>query len=303
LAVARAAGIRTGEAEVLLNLGRLEYLEGDLNAAASALERALSISNEMGHSQGDIFALRFLGEVAYQRGDYGLARSNIEASLAHAREQRDPWRTAWAAGPLGYVLVVQGHYELARRIWVENLLAWRQLGNMNHFASTLEGLASLAARAGDRERALQLVGAAASIRRINDILMLPEARLWLDGWLPAARAKLGESRATAAWAKGEAMSVQEVIAYASGSPSSPWTDEFPAAPGELTRREREVAVLVRRGLTDRQIAHALVISGHTAHTHVRNILGKLGLQSRAQIAAWAVEEGLSAGRNRSTKNT
>jgi non-specific serine/threonine protein kinase len=242
--------------------------------------------------------------VAYRRRDFGLARSNIEAGLARATELRDPWRTAWVAGPLGYVLLAQGHYGLARRVWIENLQAWRQIGNMHHLAYTLEGLASLAAQAGGVERALQLVGAAVSIRRVNGILMLPEARLWLDGWLPAARAKLGESRATAAWAKGEAMSVQEVIVYASGSPSSPGTSELPAAPGELTRREREVAALVSRGLTDRDIAHALVISGHTAHTHVRNILGKLGVQSRVQIAAWAVEEGLSAERNQSpTKNT
>lgn len=54
---------------------------------------------------------------------------------------------------------------------------------------------------------------------------------------------------------------------------------------DLTHRQREVAVLVGRGLTNRQIAAELSISEHTAITHVRDILKKLRLHSRAQIAA------------------
>jgi non-specific serine/threonine protein kinase len=61
----------------------------------------------------------------------------------------------------------------------------------------------------------------------------------------------------------------------------------------LTSREREVAILVARGLTNRQIAAELVIATGTAQRHVANILSRLGLTSRAQIAAWTVEHGLS----------
>jgi DNA-binding NarL/FixJ family response regulator len=60
----------------------------------------------------------------------------------------------------------------------------------------------------------------------------------------------------------------------------------------LSRREREVAVLVARGLTNREIARTLVLSERTAENHVQHILAKLGFGSRAQIAAWAVAEGL-----------
>ncbi len=63
----------------------------------------------------------------------------------------------------------------------------------------------------------------------------------------------------------------------------------------LTAREREVAVLVARGLTNRQIAEALVIADGTADRHVSNILGKLGLVSRAALATWTVEHGLLVG--------
>ena len=51
----------------------------------------------------------------------------------------------------------------------------------------------------------------------------------------------------------------------------------------LTRREQEVVVLIARGLTNHQIAKELSISEHTVANHVRRILKKLGLRSRAQI--------------------
>jgi DNA-binding CsgD family transcriptional regulator/tetratricopeptide (TPR) repeat protein len=71
-------------------------------------------------------------------------------------------------------------------------------------------------------------------------------------------------------------------------------DDLVAARGlvPLSRREREVAALVARGLTNREIARTLVLSERTAENHVQHILTKLGFGSRAQIAAWAVSEGL-----------
>jgi DNA-binding NarL/FixJ family response regulator len=61
----------------------------------------------------------------------------------------------------------------------------------------------------------------------------------------------------------------------------------------LTDREREILVLVAQGLSNQQIADALVISERTARTHVSNILGKLGLVSRTQAALLAIREGIA----------
>ncbi len=62
-------------------------------------------------------------------------------------------------------------------------------------------------------------------------------------------------------------------------------------PGGLTRREREVAVLVARGLSNRQIAAAAHISERTVESHVQHILDKLGFANRAQVAAWVAADG------------
>ena len=56
----------------------------------------------------------------------------------------------------------------------------------------------------------------------------------------------------------------------------------------LTKREREVAILVAEGLTNREIGDRLVISERTAETHIEHIRRKLGVRSRAQVATWAV---------------
>jgi DNA-binding CsgD family transcriptional regulator len=60
----------------------------------------------------------------------------------------------------------------------------------------------------------------------------------------------------------------------------------------LTPRELEVLKLVAQGLSNADIAQGLVLSEHTVHRHLANILGKLNLSSRAAAAAWGVRAGL-----------
>jgi DNA-binding NarL/FixJ family response regulator len=67
--------------------------------------------------------------------------------------------------------------------------------------------------------------------------------------------------------------------------------------GGLTAREREVAVLIASGRSNREIADELVLGERTIETHVGNILGKLSFSSRAQVAAWVVQTGLAEHRS------
>jgi DNA-binding NarL/FixJ family response regulator len=59
------------------------------------------------------------------------------------------------------------------------------------------------------------------------------------------------------------------------------------AASPLTPRELEIAQLIAKGLSTREIADELVISPATAARHVANILAKLGFSSRTQVASWA----------------
>jgi DNA-binding NarL/FixJ family response regulator len=120
-----------------------------------------------------------------------------------------------------------------------------------------------------------------------------EGRLYFERNMVAARAQLGEAAWEAAFAQGMAMKLEEAVEYAlsEDEPSmiasrTPEQTSATAHPSALTRREREVAKLVARGLTNRQIAEELVLSERTVENHVSNILKKLKLSSRSEVAAW-----------------
>ena len=98
------------------------------------------------------------------------------------------------------------------------------------------------------------------------------------------------------------MSLAEVVEYALAitAPAEPIAFDAPPVPlvngdpevARLTPREREVATLITQGRTNREIAEALVLSERTVDSHVRNVMAKLEVSSRARIAAWAVQHGL-----------
>ena len=65
-------------------------------------------------------------------------------------------------------------------------------------------------------------------------------------------------------------------------------------PAGLTEREVEVVALLARGLQTKQVAHALGISVKTADRHVQNSYRKIGVSTRAAVAVFAMEHGLTA---------
>jgi non-specific serine/threonine protein kinase len=161
-------------------------------------------------------------------------------------------------------------------------------------------MAGVAALQGEPARASRLWGASEVLREVLGLPLtsLVRDRYDYEGYLAAARAELDEAAFEAAWSEGRAMSPEQAIEYALGTeepapPAAPKPEERAPAGGSpdvLTPRQREVALLVARGLTNRQVAAELMLSEHTVATHVRQTLKKLGFQSRTEVAAWITEE-------------
>jgi non-specific serine/threonine protein kinase len=101
-----------------------------------------------------------------------------------------------------------------------------------------------------------------------------------------ARKAMGPMRAERCWNEGKSMNLEQGVKYALAMGPE-------MAPIDLSRREREIAALVGEGMTSPQIAARLKIAERTVDSHAEHIRNKLGLRSRAQIAAWAVRELLS----------
>jgi DNA-binding NarL/FixJ family response regulator len=168
-------------------------------------------------------------------------------------------------------------------------------------AALLTAEGTVAAAQGDHdaarrsfEDALDLLAASGAPFEIARVRLDLAAVLGTLGRQRAARREIEAALASLheLGANGEAARAQAMLrrlpsarpATATGTPDGPL--------GQLSRRELEVLAIVAEGLTNQEIAERLVLSEHTVHRHVTNILRKLRLPSRAAAASLAARHGL-----------
>jgi DNA-binding NarL/FixJ family response regulator len=157
----------------------------------------------------------------------------------------------------------------------------------------IEGLAVVASRRNNPQRALRLGAAAARFRREQRSEPESWLRRQLEEALAAARTSVGAARVRDTERAGERLDPEQTVAYALDD-VWPDPDQHGDRKSVLTRRELAVAALVVDGLTNREIAARLRIAERTVEAHLEHIRAKLDLRSRAQIAGWAVEHGVTA---------
>jgi predicted ATPase/DNA-binding CsgD family transcriptional regulator len=300
-------------ASILTRLGRL-------TEARQAYQEALDVLQD-NNGWGVAQARYGFGNLARARGDNAAALAHFGAALELYRAIDARPEIARCLAGIGRVQLAQGQVGPAAASLTESVSLSLATGQRLPVARGLEALAALAVAGGRPERAVCLAGAAATMRAAVGHSASAPARGRLDDLLAAARSRLGEQRVTDLLREGAAMSASQAVRLAAGSAGSAWpaipparpsgpaaagatgkpahrdgqppdrgADGNPAMPGPpnpLTAREQEIAALIARGLSNRAIAAALVISPATAARHVANILGKLGFSSRAQVAAWA----------------
>jgi predicted ATPase/DNA-binding SARP family transcriptional activator/DNA-binding CsgD family transcriptional regulator len=291
LALQRDSGNDEGVARALVGLGFAAWLQEDYERAWTLCTRALALYRGLENTEGIAWSLVNLGAVAQHRDDHERATRLLNESLTLSREAGYTEGVAWSLHELGLVAFRRGDAGGATVSLKESLRVHYDLGDRWRTASVLEGLAASACSQAAFERAAFLFGAADSLREtIGTPVPLCE-RPDRDRNLEGARARLDKAAWETAWYEGRAMPLGEAIDYAlAGEPGAP-----PAkAPAEtrspvLTRRQREISVLISRGLTSRQIAARLALSEHTVNTHVARILSKLDLRSRAQLVAWLAQ--------------
>ena len=296
LALYQEAGDEWGIARSLLQLGRVAVGRGDHERAIELYEEGLSLSRKSGYAAMLPLYLIDLGYEFLLQGDHGRAAALNEEALALYRERgRRGNRVAGlgehaqtALNNLGWVELARGDYERAQGLYVESLELSKELGDKLVAAKSIEGLACVAGTR-EAESAAKLFGAARMLREAIGYYYTPIESAMREPYLVRARSRLGEVAWEAAFDDGQVLTSEEAIEYALQSKEPTTTLSTTPEPQQsvvLTRREQEVAALVARGLSNRQIASTLSISEHTAATHVRRILKKLGFKSRAQIGTW-----------------
>ncbi len=262
--------------------------QGQYGQAAALLEEGARLARESGDSWNLARCLQALGDVRRSLGDHAVAGALYEESQARFMGiglQPDPG----VIHNLGYVALAGGDRLAARQRFVEAVELFRRIGDRRGMAECVIGLGCVASSTGDGAVAARLFAAGqAALAAMNSQLWMSN-RGDYERWLLAAQARLSVAAFSGAWTVGAGWSLDGAVAFAlrSAAAVSAGSDDV------LTAREREVARLVARGLTNRQVAEALVVTEKTAANHLQRVLDKLEIHSRAQLAARAAELGLT----------
>jgi non-specific serine/threonine protein kinase len=271
------------------NLGLAAQDRRDVTRALACFEQAEALYNAGGDRRGVAVSMGSRAHLARQEGETLEAVALFEETLALFREVGDTRGIANSLANLGHALIALGQPEESTPYFTEALALRRSLGNTLAVAECLEGFAAAAAATRQRRRAARLIGAATALREITGAPVPAADRAQYDDMLRRIQQQLSPEAFAREHALGQALTSDQAADYA--LTSDPAAGHIPASPQDgalaaLTRREREVAVLVARGMTNRQIADTLLLGRRTIGTHLEHIFAKLGVKARAEVAAW-----------------
>ena len=301
LALAREQEDRAATASALYIVGAPTLYQLHFDRAAAMFEEAATLQRDMGDATSLARTVQASGLTAIARQDFELAVKLYEESLTLAREGEDRLMIVQTLGLGAFAFLGQGDHNRAKELSEEGLKLSREMAMKHAIVFHLHAAAALASAQGQPVRSARLWGASEALMREIGTGLGPVERFHYGPYIESARAQLGEAAWQAAWDEGRGMTTEQAVEYALSEKGA-----FPLiATGQeqalayeqgetLTRRQEEVVALVARGFTNRQISEELFVSERTVDAHVRKILKKLGLRSRAQIAAWAAEQQLAS---------
>ncbi|MFD8099623.1 helix-turn-helix transcriptional regulator [Nocardia fluminea] len=307
---------------LLIAQAALAQAHAEFDDALDLAEQAHILAAELGHPAGEGAHRALLAVVGHHRGHRrealaapsasvrGEVRNLLFAALGAAFPMVDSGLATeaeplyrglgpprkWSIPPYFRlnVLVVGGAIAAALGItddveyFREQLRPYRGLhitgggGNAHYLGPVELWLGKFAAALGDPDAASAELGIAAQAARASGA----------PGFVVEAECEIAELLLAHGDAASALTLARRALPQATSLGMDPWADRLRVVAAHeisrtaLTPREREVADLVTRGLTNHEIASALVLSDRTAQNHVQHILTKLGFATRSQIAAW-----------------
>lgn len=275
-----------GEGMAVLLVGRSKIATQRPAEAVADVQRAMALLSAANDRPGMAMATLYSGLITLFTGRPDAASELFAQGVAMCSELGFGWIGACLSQLLGLTRLELGDLAGARAALEEGLTAAIDLGVIWVVPIGLGGFAGLAAKTGRPRLALRLAGSAAAYSEANELSVPKANQALFDRLLAPARDTVGAA-AENITAEGRKLSLEEAVACALANEPEPTWRIGPRR--TLTPRELQVAALVARGLTNRDIARQLYLSVRTVDVHVDHILTKLGFHNRTQLAAWAYE--------------
>ncbi|WJJ14372.1 LuxR C-terminal-related transcriptional regulator (plasmid) [Prescottella equi] len=273
--------------------GIAEHNLGNRQLGLALIEEGSAMEAERGPSALHILALEHVGWAYCRRLEPERAIEVLEPCLDACLERDERWSLSWIQAFLGLAHWLRGDCHEATKHLREALTVKRRFHDALGIAVVIETLSWVTAAGGDAERSAHLMGA---VRRMWEPLGNYQGGFELRGWSEEAesraRKEIGTEPFEAAYAAGGRLDTSQAISYALGEtpPTEPESPAGDALTSTLTPRESQVARMLTEGMTNKQIAQALVVAPRTVESHVEHIFTKLGVNSRTQAAILIAEQ-------------
>ena len=287
ITAARASGQLSQLSESLSTAAAAEHMAGDAAAARRLLDEADGLAPDVRSYTASIGLIQARAIHAFFEGDLDTARALSSDGVRRCREAGDLYYLQTMLSYLGQAAMLSRDVAASKPWFVEALRIARQIDDRITQYVLLSLLSWHAATTGQGRLAAQLQGAAEILGSGAGAGMTGPAMPYLVRANQVAMSALGASRFETEREVGKRLSREAALRLALGEGDHDDTEaSHHPTTGPLATREVEVAKLVAEGLTNRQIGTRLFISERTVATHIRNMMNKLGFDSRAQIASW-----------------
>jgi len=287
IATARETGQPALLSESLSIAATVENVAGEHEAARRYLDETEAITPGLDDFPATIELVLSRAIHAIFEGDLETARSASYEGVRLSREAGDLYQLEAMLGNVGMVGIMSGDFHSANSQFSEALQVARTIDNRLAQSYGLAAAGWYAAKTGQARAAAQLLGAAEALGTQTGADIMGPLVPVLAQAKESAMGALGSSKFEAEFKAGSRLGRVAAVRLALGESDQTEVAAADGAEGApLGKRELEVARLVADGLSNKQIAARLFISDRTVATHVGNILNKLGVNSRAQVASW-----------------
>jgi non-specific serine/threonine protein kinase len=259
------------------------------NRLDDAIEPAKALLTDAGaDAMCRSWALIQIGIIAFLRGDWDECARTSQQGIDNCRADGESWTQVIHLHLLAAATWQAGDAQAAASLLLDALRIDRRLDDLWHRAWTIEALGWVTVDLGQLERAAQLLGIAARCWDHSGANLTAPWEGLREAAMAELRRRLGEARMVREMEAGRRLDQARGLSFVLDDikPAEAVTIVGP----KVSPRELEVAALVAQGCTNRDIAERLCLSPRTVETHVQHLMDKLGVGSRAEIAAWNARE-------------